>query len=238
MLILRTPPGALFPVQLPVSVTFSSHLCPSSLRPLRRHHCDSHQPRKIDLRTHAAHGNRQRTTADVTCPIDPCQPHAYMCHRSPTKTQSHVLHHRRAHHAHHVPPRIESRRARVTTATDGNHGIVGLSVIKVITYPRSRKKPWQTYPWPSGLKLSLMAGNWQEWSRCLLRLLAVAQLDEYPLGLLQRPDELTDPHGHFCWKGNDRMIFAYMKFQMSLLEEQHIEKCATSASLGRRVLPR
>jgi hypothetical protein len=129
--------------QLPVSVTFSSHLCPSSRRPLRRHHCNSHLPRKIDLRIHAAHRNRQRTTTDVTCPIDPCQPHAYMCHRSPRKTLSHVLHLRRAHHTHHLPPRIVSRRARVTTATDG---IVGLSVIKVITYLRSRKKPWQTYP--------------------------------------------------------------------------------------------
>lgn len=57
----------------------------------------------------------------------------------------------------------------------------------------------------------------------------MAQLDEYPLGLLQRPDERTDPHGHFYWRGNDRMIFVYMKFQMSLLEEQHVETCATSS---------
>jgi hypothetical protein len=84
-------------------------------------------------------------------------------------------------------------------------------------------------PWPSGLQLSLFAGNWQEWSRCLLQFLAMGQLDEYTLGLLRCPDERTEPFSYLYWKGNDRMILAYMRRQMSLNEEHYIATCATSA---------
>lgn len=83
--------------------------------------------------------------------------------------------------------------------------------------------------WPSDLKLSLTAGNWLEWSRFLLRSLAMTQLDEYPLGLLHCPDVNTNPLGHCYWNSNNHMILGYMQSQMYSVEIQYINSCHTSA---------
>ncbi len=85
--------------------------------------------------------------------------------------------------------------------------------------------------WPANLKLSLSTGNWLDWSRFLLRSLAMTQLDEYPLRLLQCPNEHMDPLGHRCWNGNDRMILSFMQTHMFSAEIQHVAACATSAEV-------
>src|SRR6266702_1721885 len=83
--------------------------------------------------------------------------------------------------------------------------------------------------WPANLKLSLSTGNWLDWSRFLLRSLAMTQLDKYPLRLLQCPNKRTDPLGHCCWNGNDQMILGFMQTHMFSAEIQHVAACATSA---------
>jgi len=61
----------------------------------------------------------------------------------------------------------------------------------------------------------------------------MTQLDEYPLGLLQSPNEQADPIGHRCWNGNDRMILGFMQSQMYAAEIQYIASCTTSAEAFR-----
>jgi hypothetical protein len=84
-------------------------------------------------------------------------------------------------------------------------------------------------PWPADLCLSLGANNWLEWSRHVLTSLEMGQLDIYPLGLLNRPNQATDESSYENWCGNDRMVLGYMRSHMFPSESQYIEACTTSA---------
>ena len=63
----------------------------------------------------------------------------------------------------------------------------------------------------------------------------MAQLDEYPLGLLRCPDSRLDPSGHRVWCGNDHMILGYMQSHMFAAEIQYLVPYTTSAEAFREL---
>ena len=63
----------------------------------------------------------------------------------------------------------------------------------------------------------------------------MAQLDEYPLGLLRCPDARLDPSGHHVWCGNDHMILGYMQSHMFAAEIQYLVPYTTSAEVFREL---
>ena len=83
--------------------------------------------------------------------------------------------------------------------------------------------------WPANLRLSFNANNWLEWSRELINSLEMRQLDVYPLGILKCPDRRIDRASSRNWRGNDRMVLAYMRSHMYPTESQLITHCQTSA---------
>ena len=83
--------------------------------------------------------------------------------------------------------------------------------------------------WPTDLRLSFNAHNWLEWSHELLNSLEMGQLDVYPLGILKCPDRRIDQASSRNWRGNDRMVLAYMWSRMYPTASQLINHCQTSA---------
>ncbi|KAH9046143.1 hypothetical protein EDB84DRAFT_1674211 [Lactarius hengduanensis] len=83
-------------------------------------------------------------------------------------------------------------------------------------------------PWPAGLILSLNANNWLEWSRKLISLLSMGQLDVYPRDILKCPRYEEDPSGHTNWLGNDRMVLGFIRDHVYTSEAQCIATCDTS----------
>jgi hypothetical protein len=55
----------------------------------------------------------------------------------------------------------------------------------------------------------------------------MAQLDMYPLGLINCPDARFDHASHHNWRGNDCMVLGYMNHHMYPAESQCIANCTT-----------
>ena len=87
--------------------------------------------------------------------------------------------------------------------------------------------------WPVDLRLSLNANNWLEWSRQLVTLLEMGQLDVYPLGLLACPNHRSNRTGYRNWCRNDHMVLGYMRSHLFSSEAQCIAQCNTSAEAYR-----
>src|ERR1700723_215365 len=60
-------------------------------------------------------------------------------------------------------------------------------------------------------KLCLSKDNWPMWSKKMLRIMKVSELNGYLLGRIAEPDVTTDPVSHHHWVGNNNKLIGFLK---------------------------
>jgi hypothetical protein len=82
--------------------------------------------------------------------------------------------------------------------------------------------------WPTDLKLSLDAANWEEWSFQASLFADKHGFTEYLDGSLPRPDKASYPKAHRLWGINDRSFKAFLITHISRDDCRLVDSCATS----------
>jgi hypothetical protein len=59
-------------------------------------------------------------------------------------------------------------------------------------------------------KLCLSKDNWPVWSKKMLRIMKVSELDGYLFGRIPRPDDTTNPVSHHHWVGNNNKLVGFL----------------------------
>ena len=64
-------------------------------------------------------------------------------------------------------------------------------------------------------KLCLSKDNWPIWSKKMLRIMKVSELDRYLFGCIPEPDTLTDPVSHHYWVGNNNKLVGFLEMYVN-----------------------
>src|ERR1700733_704016 len=63
-------------------------------------------------------------------------------------------------------------------------------------------------------KLCLSKDNWPVWSKKMLRIMKVSELDGYLFGRIPEPDDTTDPVSHHHWVGNNNKLVGFLEMDV------------------------
>jgi len=64
-------------------------------------------------------------------------------------------------------------------------------------------------------KLCLSKDNWPIWSKKMLRIMKVSELDGYLFGRVPEPDITVDPVSHHHWVGNNNKLVGFLEMYVN-----------------------